>query len=239
MSIGSIGDVAVRLEGVRTVLGDGLTALGQVEEQLEDYANTLAALGEGSSSGELQEATALAMSAREDLLQVFRMGSTADESVERFRRSLVGSGSGAAAAAPRAALVRTAAPAPPAPPKDKEVEAAVERAQAGDQAPVYAKPGSAEDRRRYVKIDVNREHKIGALCYVGPRDEDSTEIGTWVTKGSTREDGVPPLYVDRGTKREFPRNAVVPLDKLHEALSEFRSTGRRPRCVSWQESDPA
>ncbi|SDN67070.1 Imm1 family immunity protein [Allokutzneria albata] len=233
MSTSSIGAVAARLDDVRSTLGASLTTLGQVEEQLEEYAGALAALGEGSTADDLREATALAVTAREDLLRVFQLGSTADKSLERFRTRLTGTGTGTGAGAVGATRTKEAPPKKEAAP-DREVAAAVERARKGDQAPVHA---AKQDERRYVQIDVDHERKIGALCYVGPREEDSTEVGTWVTKGATREQDEPPLYIDRAAKREFPRNAAVPLDKLRQALTEFRSTGRRPRCVDWQDHD--
>ncbi|MCP3801443.1 Imm1 family immunity protein [Allokutzneria sp. A3M-2-11 16] len=237
MSTSSIGAVAARLDDVRSTLGASLTTLGQVEEQLEEYAGTLAALGEGSTADDLREATALAVIAREDLLRVFQLGSNADKSLERYRTRLVGAGSGTTA------TPRTTAKTTPA--KDQEVAAAVERARRGDQTPVLPATAKPEDQRRYVQIDVDHERRIGALRYVGPLDDKGTddegtgdkgtEVGTWVTKGATRAKDEPPLYVDRATKREFPRDAAVPLDKLREALAEFRATGRRPRCVSWQD----
>ncbi|GAA4008832.1 hypothetical protein GCM10022247_33810 [Allokutzneria multivorans] len=234
MSTSSVGAVAARIDDVRSTLGESLAALGQVEEQLEEYASTLAALGEGSTAEDLRDATALAVTAREDLLRVFQMGTDADKSLERFRTRLAGGGG--ASAAP---VARTATPTPtptPAPKPDLEVEAAVERARNGDQTPVQPDKNEKQDQRRYVQVDVDYERKVGALYYVGPREEeDGAEVGSWATKGKAREEGAPPLYVDRAAKREFPHNAGVPLDKLREALAEFRSTGRRPRCVDWQD----
>ncbi|WP_143261336.1 Imm1 family immunity protein [Allokutzneria sp. NRRL B-24872] len=230
MSTSSVGAVAARVDDVRSTLGESLAALGQVEEQLEEYAGALAALGEGSTAEDLRDATALAVTAREDLLRVFRMGTDADKSLERFRTRLAGGGGASAAPVARAATPT------PVPKPDREVDAAVERARQGDQTPVLPGKTEKQDQRRYVQIDVDHEREVGALHYVGPREEeDGAEVGTWVTKGKAREEGAPPLYVDRAAKREFPPNAGVPLDKLREALAEFRSTGRRPRCVDWQD----
>ncbi|MEU4801709.1 Imm1 family immunity protein [Actinosynnema sp. NPDC023587] len=42
------------------------------------------------------------------------------------------------------------------------------------------------------------------------------------------------MFVDRVTERTFHADAVLPFNRVREALHEFRRTGERPTCVDWQ-----
>jgi hypothetical protein len=66
---------------------------------------------------------------------------------------------------------------------------------------------------------------------VGPADMPDTLIKIDVAPG------VPTLYIDKDTRTPFPADAAIPIDQILAALEEFRQTGDRPTCVSWQESE--
>ncbi|GDY33642.1 Imm1 family immunity protein [Gandjariella thermophila] len=87
-----------------------------------------------------------------------------------------------------------------------------------------------------IKIDLNGWAQVGAISYVGPApDAPEGAIGSWVTRADREIEAAPTLYLDKATRTEFPRNAVLPLDLVRQALQEFRETGERPSCVGWQE----
>ncbi|MEU4806359.1 Imm1 family immunity protein [Actinosynnema sp. NPDC023587] len=116
----------------------------------------------------------------------------------------------------------------------------------------------ARERTRYegteepdhlVKIDMCARAGIGAILILGPRDivppdaPDHAHLdpqgGVWVTQAhdTTVPGDAPPLYIDKATLTEFPRDAALPLDVWRAALREFMRTGLRPGTVSWQPSE--
>lgn len=91
----------------------------------------------------------------------------------------------------------------------------------------------------HVKIDVDGAARLGAICFVGPHSDapDGYDSAAWVTRTVEAVQDAPPIYLDKATRTEFPRDAVVPFALVREALHEFRETGERPTCVQWQLSD--
>jgi hypothetical protein len=61
--------------------------------------------------------------------------------------------------------------------------------------------------------------------------------GMWTTLAEEPLVDAPRLYVDKANRTPFPPDAVLPLARIREALSEFADTGRRPTCVRWQVSE--
>ncbi|KOV83459.1 Imm1 family immunity protein [Nocardia sp. NRRL S-836] len=132
---------------------------------------------------------------------------------------------------------------------------------------MYAKDRPTIGRRNrpdhQIKFDVDAESGIGALHAAGmpnfipPRarhgkredaeEQASDEMRDWASKAdiiAVDDDGTlmvcevkRPLYIDFDTRTEFPADAVLPLDKVREALLEFMATEQRPTCVAWQDSE--
>ncbi|SHG02339.1 Imm1 family immunity protein [Streptoalloteichus hindustanus] len=93
--------------------------------------------------------------------------------------------------------------------------------------------GPAEVPDHGLKLDVDVAAGIGALAYFGP---DFSAPSMSLSEPEIPH--APVLYRDRGIGEPFPANAVIPLEKVREAVLEFRrSGGRRPTCVEWQEAD--
>lgn len=92
-----------------------------------------------------------------------------------------------------------------------------------------------------IKLAVAGTGKVGALLFVSPESwaepaEGDTSTGIYVTRAETAAPDAPTLFIDKATGTPFPADAVLPVERIHEALEEFRQTGERPSCVDWQES---
>lgn len=96
--------------------------------------------------------------------------------------------------------------------------------------------GVLEIPDRMFKLDVDKG--FAALHYVGPDPTgDTDQFGFWVTRAIEPADDAPTLYVDKDNKTQFPRDAVILLEQVRDALLEFQRTGSRPTCVQWQVAD--
>ncbi|MDX8055908.1 Imm1 family immunity protein [Lentzea sp. BCCO 10_0798] len=96
--------------------------------------------------------------------------------------------------------------------------------------------GVLEIPDRMFKLDVDKG--FAALHYVGPDPDGGTDqFGFWVTQAVEPTDDAPTLYVDKDNKTEFPRDSVILLEQVRDALLEFQRTGSRPTCVRWQVTD--
>lgn len=104
------------------------------------------------------------------------------------------------------------------------------------------KVGPYDEPDTLIKIAVANPERLGALLFLSPQsweqpaDGDSS-TGVYATRGEQPTSDVPTLYIDNDTKTPFPADAALPIDRIFEALDEFRQTGERPACVDWQESD--
>jgi len=74
----------------------------------------------------------------------------------------------------------------------------------------------------------------GAAYY---RDMPNGVVNGWVTHNPHPISDAPVLAFSAQGGTSFAPDAVIDLDDLRQALDEFLSTGRRPRCVAWQESE--
>ncbi|GAA3882594.1 hypothetical protein GCM10022243_54020 [Saccharothrix violaceirubra] len=108
-----------------------------------------------------------------------------------------------------------------------------------------------------LEFDIDVDYRIAAIHAAGvpdfvPHDaraQDDTEttqdMHGWVSRadaspdvGRTPTDGKgKPLYIDFGTRTEFPRNAMISLEQLRTALLELMTTALHPTCVDWQDSE--
>lgn len=112
---------------------------------------------------------------------------------------------------------------------------------------VYAKDrtttGLADLPDHQIKFDADAEVGVAAIHAFGPHDfVDPTAASpqgnlAFVTKVEPTADVDVTLYIDKDTRTEFPKDSIIPLGKLRQALGEFLATGRRPTCVDWQETD--
>ncbi|MEO6085459.1 MAG: Imm1 family immunity protein [Umezawaea sp.] len=120
---------------------------------------------------------------------------------------------------------------------------------------VYAKDrptvGPMERPDHQVKFDVDPERQVGAVHAFGPGDfapdpsvNDVDETTAWIaqvkgfggqTSASLFSDVT--LYIDKDTRTEFTKGALLPLAVLRELLHEFMRTGKRPVCVDWEQTD--
>lgn len=102
-------------------------------------------------------------------------------------------------------------------------------------APELPTRGRAEIPDRMFKIGVAQGRQVGALLYTGPNAEGAD--GIWMTRADEPVADAPTLYRDFDSRREFPRDAALPLSLVRKAIREFQATGVRPDCVRWQEAD--
>ncbi|WP_399341917.1 Imm1 family immunity protein [Umezawaea sp. Da 62-37] len=96
---------------------------------------------------------------------------------------------------------------------------------------------------RMFELDVSRRRDVGALLYRGPDEnlpaggDPMANLGSWTTRADVLAEGCGLLFIDEAIRTEFPADAMVPLDIVRQALLEFRVTGTRPTCMTWQKSD--
>lgn len=82
------------------------------------------------------------------------------------------------------------------------------------------------DHELLVAVDFDNK-SMGALRYMGGG-------GTYFSQGSSSEDGSV-LYYYMGSDREFPRDAVLPIEEVRAAVKAFLAGGgARPESVEWR-----
>ncbi|MCP2256371.1 Immunity protein Imm1 [Streptoalloteichus tenebrarius] len=92
--------------------------------------------------------------------------------------------------------------------------------------------GPAEFPDHGLKFDINRDHGVAALAYVGPQFD-----GPSMTLSDPPLEA-PVLYKDIDSATPFPASAAITLDQLRAAVHEFHELGGlRPTCVAWQPAD--
>lgn len=101
--------------------------------------------------------------------------------------------------------------------------------------------GPYDEPDTLIKLAVAPRSGVGALLFLSPASWEppvagDTSTGVYTTCGDHIDTNSPTLYIDTDTRTPFPVNAALPIDQILAALEEFRLTGARPTCVSWQES---
>jgi hypothetical protein len=91
------------------------------------------------------------------------------------------------------------------------------------------------------------QHHVAAVHLFGPKDlllaevtSDANDTTVWITLPQQTDTWVPSgvtLYIDRDTRTEFPKNAILSITLLRELLYEFMRTGKSPTCVDWRQTD--
>ncbi|MGP4015099.1 Imm1 family immunity protein [Saccharopolyspora sp. 5N708] len=91
---------------------------------------------------------------------------------------------------------------------------------------------SVDDRPGHqLRVNVDESVTWGAINFVQEGDGG----GVWDTHNPEPLVNVPTVWFDATTPTPFECSAVLPIEAIHQALVEFCRTGKRPRCVQWQD----
>jgi Immunity protein Imm1 len=77
-------------------------------------------------------------------------------------------------------------------------------------------------------VAIDAEDHVGGLRYVGPR------FGGFSKGQVSQYDEVVYYYLEHD--HEFPRDSVIPVDDIRQAVKEFLASGGEcPTCIQWQQ----
>ncbi|MBA8823647.1 hypothetical protein FHX42_000976 [Saccharopolyspora lacisalsi] len=86
----------------------------------------------------------------------------------------------------------------------------------------------------YQQMRVVTAEDLGVINYSEETEEG--ELSSWHTHNPEPAPQAPVLRFDAGSALTFPRDSVVPLERLRPALLEFARTGLCPDSVPWQQA---
>ena len=78
------------------------------------------------------------------------------------------------------------------------------------------------------------ESELGVLNFTEESDEG--ELRSWHTLNPQPVEDGPTLRFDGGSPLTFPRDSLLPLADLRNALIAFGAEGERPDSVQWQQA---
>lgn len=85
-----------------------------------------------------------------------------------------------------------------------------------------------------VRVVTDRESELGVLHFTEESDEG--ELRSWHTLNPQPVENGATLRFDCGSPLTFPRDSLLPLAELRNALVAFSAEGARPDSVQWQQA---
>ncbi|MCI2418825.1 Imm1 family immunity protein [Saccharopolyspora sp. K220] len=85
-----------------------------------------------------------------------------------------------------------------------------------------------------LRLDTEPDAGWGALNYVDTAGRPDAP-GVWNSLNPEPPRFAPTIWFDPGTPTAFPESAVLPIERVRAALTEFCRTGKRPTCIQWQD----
>ncbi len=85
-----------------------------------------------------------------------------------------------------------------------------------------------------IRVVTSVEDGCGVLNYT--EETEDGELRSWHSHNPDPPAGVSLLRFDAGSPLTFPRDALLPIDRVRAALIEFADAGECPNAVAWQQA---